>query len=42
MGIGIFISKTLIENLGGEIFFYNSKKNNAIVEVLLNKAILFK
>ena len=42
MGLGIFISKNLIENLGGKIFFYNSKKNNAIVEIKLNKAILIK
>ena len=31
MGLGIFISKNLIENIGGTILFYNSKKNNAIV-----------
>ena len=40
MGLGIFISKNLIENLGGTILFYNSKKNNAIVEIKLNKDIL--
>ena len=40
MGLGIFISKNLIENLGGAILFYNSKKNNAIVEIKLNKDIL--
>jgi len=36
MGLGIFISKNLIENLGGTILFYNSKENNAIVEIKLN------
>jgi len=40
MGLGIFISKNLIENLGGKILFYNSKANNAIVEIKLNKDIL--
>ena len=40
MGLGIFISKNLIENLGGTVFFYNSKRNNAIVEIKLNKDIL--
>ena len=40
MGLGIFISKNLIENLGGKILFYNSKQNNAIVEIKLNKDIL--
>ena len=42
MGLGIFISKNLIENMGGKIQFYNSKKyNNAVVEIILNKSILF-
>ena len=36
MGLGIFISKNLIENLGGTILFYNSKENNAVVEIKLN------
>ena len=40
MGLGIFISKNLIENLGGQILFFNSKQNNAIVEIKLNKDIL--
>ena len=40
MGLGIFIAKNLIENLGGKILFYNSKENNAIVEIKLNKGIL--
>ena len=40
MGLGIFISKNLIENLGGTILFYNSKRNNAIIEIKLNKDIL--
>ena len=40
MGLGIFISKNLIENIGGKILFYNSKQNNAIVEIKINKDIL--
>ena len=32
MGLGIFISKNLIENTGGKISFYNSKENCAVVE----------
>ncbi len=40
MGLGIFISKNLIENMGGKITFYNSKENNAIVEIHLHKSIL--
>ena len=30
--LGIFIAKNLIENMGGKIF-YNSKENNAVVEI---------
>ena len=40
MGLGIFIAKNLIENMKGEIAFYNSKNNNAIVEIKFDKAIL--
>jgi len=35
MGLGIFIAINLIKNLSGEIFFYNSNDNNAIVEIKL-------
>ena len=40
MGLGIFISKNLIENMGGKITFYNTKDNNAVVEINLINAIL--
>jgi C4-dicarboxylate-specific signal transduction histidine kinase len=40
MGLGIFISKNLIENMKGNIYFYNSANNNAVVEITLDKAIL--
>jgi len=40
MGLGIFIAKNLIENMGGEINFYNSKKDNAVVEITLDNSIL--
>ena len=40
MGLGIFISKNLIENIGGKILFYNSKDNNAIVEIKFIKDFL--
>ena len=40
MGLGIFISKNLIENMGGHITFYNSKDNNAVVEISLINSIL--
>jgi len=40
MGLGIFIAKNLIENLEGKINFYNSKKNNAVIDIVLNKSIL--
>ena len=36
MGLGIFIAINLIKNLNGEIIFYNSKNNNAIVEIKIN------
>ena len=40
MGLGIFIAKNLIENMGGKITFYNSKQNNAVVEINLLNSIL--
>ena len=36
MGLGIFIAINLIKNLNGEIIFYNSKDNNAIVKIKIN------
>ena len=38
MGLGIFISKNLIENIGGSIFFKNSPNGGAIVEILIKRA----
>ena len=40
MGLGIFIAKNLIENMGGKINFYNSKKDNAVVEITFDNSIL--
>ena len=40
MGLGIFISKNLIENMGGNLNFYNSKDNNAVVEIIFDNSIL--
>ena len=40
MGLGIFISKNLIENMKGYIMFYNSNNNSAIVEIKFDKTIL--
>ena len=40
MGLGIFISKNLIENMGGKISFYNSKQNQAVVEINFDNSIL--
>ncbi len=40
MGLGIFISKNLIENLGGNIRFYNSNYSQAVVEIKFNISIL--
>ncbi len=40
MGLGIFISKNLIENMKGNISFYNSINMNAVVEIRLEKTIL--
>tara|TARA_B100000579_G_C22845690_1_gene864162 strand:- start:2530 stop:3759 length:1230 start_codon:yes stop_codon:yes gene_type:complete len=42
MGLGIFIAKNLIENLKGNISFYNSLNNNAVVEIKFEKTILIK
>ena len=40
MGLGIFIAKNLIENMKGNIIFYNTINNNAVVEIKLDKTIL--
>ena len=40
MGLGIFIAKNLIENMGGKINLYNSKDDNAVVEITFNNSIL--
>ena len=40
MGLGIFISKNLIENMGGSLSFYNSKYDNAVVEIVFDNSIL--
>ena len=40
MGLGIFISKNLIENMGGKLNFYNSKDNYAVVEIRFDNSIL--
>ena len=40
MGLGIFIAKNLIENMGGILNFYNSKANNAVVEFTFDNSIL--
>ena len=40
MGLGIFIAKNLIENMGGNINFFNSRENNAIVEIKFENSIL--
>ncbi len=42
MGLGIFIAKNLIENMGGNIQFYNSKDDKAIVEIKLDNSILIE
>ncbi len=39
MGLGIFISKNLIENMGGKLTFYNSKDENAVVEIVFDNSI---
>ncbi len=40
MGLGIFIAKNLIENMGGNIKFYNSKLGKPIVEISFDNSIL--
>ncbi len=40
MGLGIFISKNLIENMGGKLNLYNSKDENAVVEITFDNSIL--
>ena len=40
MGLGIFIAKNLIENMGGSLDFYNSKDDNAVVEINFDNSIL--
>ncbi len=40
MGLGIFIAKNLIENMGGKLIFYNSKENNAVIEIIFDNSIL--
>tara|TARA_E500000178_G_scaffold332439_1_gene366243 strand:+ start:73 stop:1302 length:1230 start_codon:yes stop_codon:yes gene_type:complete len=40
MGLGIFIAKNLIENMGGNINLYNSKDDNAVVEIIFDNSIL--
>ena len=40
MGLGIFIAKNLIENMGGNLNFYNSKEDNAVVEINFDNSIL--
>jgi len=40
MGLGIFIAKNLIENMGGQLSFYNSKDDNAVVEITFHNSIL--
>ena len=40
MGLGIFIAKNLIENMGGNLDFYNSKDDKAVVEIIFDNSIL--
>ena len=40
MGLGIFISKNLIENMKGSISFSNTLNSNAVIEIKFEKAIL--
>ena len=40
MGLGIFISKNLIQNMGGKLTFCNSKDDNAVVEIVFDNSIL--
>ena len=39
MGLGIFIAKNLIENMGGNLDYYNSKDGNAVVEINFDNSI---
>ena len=38
--LAYLLQKNLIENMGGNIVFYNSKENNAIVEITFDNSIL--
>ncbi len=41
MGLGIFIAKNLIENIGGKIYFKNNENSNGSnIEIILNRDIL--
>jgi len=40
MGLGIFIAKNLIENMGGKLNLFNSKDNKAVVEIMFDNSIL--
>ena len=40
MGLGIFIAKNLIVNMGGNLAFYNSKDDKAVVEITFDNSIL--
>ncbi len=40
MGLGIFIAKNLIENMGGNTNFYNSTEGQAVVEITFENSIL--
>ena len=40
MGLGIFIAKNLIENMGGQILFYNNIDSKAVVEIIFENSIL--
>ena len=40
MGLGIFIAKNLIENMGGNLVLYNSKDDYAVVEIIFDNSIL--
>ena len=39
MGLGIFIAKNLIENMGGSISFKNKKERGASVEIKIKRVI---
>ncbi len=39
MGLGIFISKNLIENMGGKLNLFNSNDENAVVEITFDNSI---